>query len=80
MLGVYLFSCRTQIAELDSGGRVGRHLAELLAERLDDDSSGDHAGWDTSFQSRARLAWGACAAAAVATMAGGLVIARRARR
>lgn len=74
------FSCRTQIAELDSGGRVGRHLAELLADRLDDDSSGDHADWDTSFQSRSRLAWGACAAAAVTTMAGGLIIARRARR
>ncbi|MGC4933097.1 FAD-binding and (Fe-S)-binding domain-containing protein [Gordonia sp. DT30] len=29
------FSCRTQIAELDSGGRVGRHLAELLADRID---------------------------------------------
>ena len=25
------FSCRTQIHELDSGGREGMHLAELLA-------------------------------------------------
>jgi hypothetical protein len=25
------FSCRTQIAELDSGGRTAMHLAELLA-------------------------------------------------
>lgn len=30
------FSCRTQIHELDSGGREARHLAELLAERLSD--------------------------------------------
>ncbi|GAB3569023.1 FAD-binding and (Fe-S)-binding domain-containing protein [Amycolatopsis endophytica] len=28
------FSCRTQIHELDSGGREGRHLAELLAAAL----------------------------------------------
>ncbi|MEQ0558521.1 FAD-binding and (Fe-S)-binding domain-containing protein [Amycolatopsis sp. NEAU-NG30] len=30
------FSCRTQLHELDSGGREGRHLAELLAEGLAD--------------------------------------------
>jgi Fe-S oxidoreductase len=28
------FSCRTQIAELDSGGRFGEHLAVLLARAL----------------------------------------------
>jgi Fe-S oxidoreductase len=28
------FSCRTQIEQLDSGGRTARHLAELLAEGL----------------------------------------------
>jgi Fe-S oxidoreductase len=28
------FSCRTQISDLDSGGREGRHLAELLADLL----------------------------------------------
>ena len=28
------FSCRTQIHDLDSGGREGRHLAELLADLL----------------------------------------------
>jgi hypothetical protein len=28
------FSCRTQIHQLDSGGREARHLAELLAEGL----------------------------------------------
>jgi hypothetical protein len=28
------FSCRTQIHDLDSGGRDGVHLAELLAELL----------------------------------------------
>jgi Fe-S oxidoreductase len=26
------FSCRTQIDQLDSGGRQGRHLAQVLAE------------------------------------------------
>jgi hypothetical protein len=30
------FSCRTQIHDLDSGGREGRHLAELLAQLLHD--------------------------------------------
>jgi Fe-S oxidoreductase len=30
------FSCRTQIADLDSGGREGVHLAELLADLLRD--------------------------------------------
>jgi hypothetical protein len=29
------FSCRTQLHELDSGGREGVHLAELLAGALD---------------------------------------------
>ncbi|HWD06250.1 MAG TPA: FAD-binding and (Fe-S)-binding domain-containing protein [Amycolatopsis sp.] len=29
------FSCRTQLHELDSGGREGHHLAELLASGLD---------------------------------------------
>jgi Fe-S oxidoreductase len=29
------FSCRTQIHELDGGGREGMHLAELLAKGLD---------------------------------------------
>ena len=33
------FSCRTQIHELDSGGREGLHLAELLAARLDGEAS-----------------------------------------
>src|SRR5699024_2954334 len=33
------FSCRTQIHELDSGGREGLHLAELLAARLDGGTS-----------------------------------------
>jgi hypothetical protein len=28
------FSCRTQIHDLDSGGREGVHLAELLADLL----------------------------------------------
>ena len=28
------FSCRTQLAQLDSGGRRGRHLAEVLADAL----------------------------------------------
>ena len=31
------FSCRTQIHDLDSGGREGRHLAELLADLLHDE-------------------------------------------
>jgi Fe-S oxidoreductase len=31
------FSCRTQIHDLDSGGREGMHLAELVAELLHDD-------------------------------------------
>ena len=30
------FSCRTQIQDLDSGGREGVHLAELLADLLHD--------------------------------------------
>jgi hypothetical protein len=30
------FSCRTQIQDLDSGGREGIHLAELLAGLLHD--------------------------------------------
>jgi Fe-S oxidoreductase len=32
------FSCRTQIHDLDSGGREGRHLAELLADLLQAES------------------------------------------
>jgi len=31
------FSCRTQIHQLDSGGREGVHLAEVLAAALHDD-------------------------------------------
>lgn len=31
------FSCRTQIEQLDSGGRRARHLAEVLAAALDKD-------------------------------------------
>ncbi|WP_158895794.1 FAD-binding and (Fe-S)-binding domain-containing protein [Amycolatopsis anabasis] len=34
------FSCRTQIHELDSGGREAVHLAELLATALDGDGDG----------------------------------------
>jgi Fe-S oxidoreductase len=34
------FSCRTQIHDLDSGGREARHLAELLAELLRADPDG----------------------------------------
>jgi Fe-S oxidoreductase len=30
------FSCRTQIHDLDSGGREGVHLAELLADLMHD--------------------------------------------
>jgi Fe-S oxidoreductase len=29
------FSCRTQIHDLDSGGREGVHLAQLLADLID---------------------------------------------
>ena len=32
------FSCRTQIEQLDSGGRRGRHLAEVLAAALDQEA------------------------------------------
>ncbi|AOS63961.1 FAD-binding and (Fe-S)-binding domain-containing protein [Actinoalloteichus hymeniacidonis] len=35
------FSCRTQIHELDSAGREGSHLAELLASALDGESDDD---------------------------------------
>ncbi|PWI14949.1 FAD-binding oxidoreductase [Streptomyces sp. Act143] len=36
------FSCRTQIAEFDSGGHQGVHLAELLAVGLPDGDGGTH--------------------------------------
>jgi Fe-S oxidoreductase len=43
------FSCRTQIHDLDSGGREGRHLAELLADllRQHETSSADPRGGNT---------------------------------
>ena len=43
------FSCRTQIHELDSGGREGVHLAELLADGIDGadpPDGGTHRGED----------------------------------
>ncbi|MBV9846586.1 MAG: FAD-binding oxidoreductase [Kutzneria sp.] len=38
------FSCRTQIHQLDSGGREAIHLAELLARPLTDKDGANHAG------------------------------------
>jgi Fe-S oxidoreductase len=36
------FSCRTQIHELDSGGREGRHVAELLADAIESVAEGPY--------------------------------------
>jgi FAD/FMN-containing dehydrogenase/Fe-S oxidoreductase len=40
------FSCRTQISQLDSGGREARHLAELLADALHRTSDPSQLGAD----------------------------------
>lgn len=61
------FSCRTQLHQLNSGGREGVHLAELLASGLD--------GAEESPR-RKRTASVAAAALAVSAAAG-LAVARR---
>jgi FAD/FMN-containing dehydrogenase/Fe-S oxidoreductase len=79
------FSCRTQIHELDSGGREGMHLAELLA-------TAGNLGYDRPEQAaaprpappgtaaKAATVLGAATAAALATAAAALLRRRLTRR
>jgi Fe-S oxidoreductase len=79
------FSCRTQIHELDSGGREGMHLAELLA-------TVGNLGYDRPEQAaaprpappgtaaKAATVLGAATAAALATAAAALLRRRLTRR
>ncbi|MEU4674038.1 FAD-binding and (Fe-S)-binding domain-containing protein [Amycolatopsis sp. NPDC023774] len=62
------FSCRTQLHELDSGGREGVHLAELLASAL-----------GTSEPEPARRGKGIAAAAALGLGAAAVAVTRRVR-
>lgn len=73
------FSCRTQIAELDSGSRAAHHLAELLAARIEHahiDSPGRESSTGSTPPGRA-IAWSLGAATGVVVAAIG---ARRLRR
>jgi FAD/FMN-containing dehydrogenase/Fe-S oxidoreductase len=42
------FSCRTQISQLDSGGKEGRHLAQILAAALDRTEEEEASGRSTT--------------------------------
>ncbi|MEU4247954.1 FAD-binding and (Fe-S)-binding domain-containing protein [Amycolatopsis sp. NPDC026612] len=66
------FSCRTQLHELDSGGREGVHLAELLARGLGSPPETPRRGKRTAVAA-------ALGAAAVGAAALGTAVARRAR-
>ncbi len=69
------FSCRTQIHELDSGGREGIHLAELLARGLHGDTGRDRDDLHPGDRPQPEPVWGALAL--VAALAGVGVIAGR---
>ncbi|MFL6076327.1 MAG: FAD-binding and (Fe-S)-binding domain-containing protein [Mycobacteriales bacterium] len=58
------FSCRTQIHELDSGGREAIHLAELLARARTGGTTGDLAPGDRPAEPTRAARWGALAAVA----------------
>jgi len=75
------FSCRTQIHELDSGGREAVHLAELLARSLRGDVHGDdlRPGDRTAVPSALARTAALAGAVAFAAAAGG-VLARGVRR
>ena len=55
------FSCRTQIHQLDSGGREGRHVAELLAEALGSSADGPQRPEPPSKSARAAVLAGVSA-------------------
>jgi hypothetical protein len=72
------FSCRTQIHQLDSGGREGVHLAEVLAAALHDDPAPPGQPPERAYDRRptqppaaASLATLAAGAAAVTALAAG---------
>ena len=73
------FSCRTQIHELDSGGREAMHLAELLATAggLDHDYPERNAALRPPRTARAAAPAGTAALAGAAAIAGGVAAAAR---